>query len=84
MYTAFYSMFGRRKLNLLRTANKKKIITFIFSFLKWGEISLCCTLGCPGMLRVGFESDIRKTCPCNDKYPLKPHFYIANLGYAGV
>ena len=26
---------------------------------------------------------IRKTCPCN-VYPLKPHFYIAKLGYAGV
>ena len=27
--------------------------------------------------------DIRKTCPCNE-YPLKPHFYIVKLGYAGV
>ena len=27
--------------------------------------------------------NIRKTCPCN-VYPLKPHFYIAKLGYAGV
>ena len=26
---------------------------------------------------------IRKACPCNE-YPLKPHFYIAKLGYAGV
>ena len=26
---------------------------------------------------------IRKTCLCNI-YPLKPHFYIAKLGYAGV
>ena len=26
---------------------------------------------------------IRKTCPCN-VHPLKPHFYIAKLGYAGV
>ena len=26
---------------------------------------------------------IRKTCPCNE-YPLKPHFYIVKLGYAGV
>ena len=26
---------------------------------------------------------IRKTCQCNI-YPLKPQFYIANLGYAGV
>ena len=26
---------------------------------------------------------IRKTCPCNI-YPLKPHFYIVKLGYAGV
>ena len=26
---------------------------------------------------------IRKTYPCNE-YPLKPHFYIAKLGYAGV
>ena len=26
---------------------------------------------------------IRKTCPCN-VYPLKPHFYIVKLGYAGV
>ena len=25
---------------------------------------------------------ITKTCPCN-VYPLKPHFYIAKLGYAG-
>ena len=28
-------------------------------------------------------SSITKTCPCN-KYPLKPHFYIVKLGYAGV
>ena len=28
-------------------------------------------------------SVITKTCPCN-VYPLKPHFYIAKLGYAGV
>ena len=26
---------------------------------------------------------IRKLCPCNE-YPLKPHFYIAKLGFAGV
>ena len=26
---------------------------------------------------------IRKTCPCNE-YPLKPHFYIVKLGFAGV
>ena len=26
---------------------------------------------------------IRKTCPCN-VYPLKPHFYIGKLGFAGV
>ena len=26
---------------------------------------------------------IRKTCPCNE-YPLKPHFYIEKLGFAGV
>ena len=26
---------------------------------------------------------IRKTCPCN-VYPLKPHFYIVKMGYAGV
>ena len=30
-----------------------------------------------------FSCCIRKTCPCN-VYPLKPHFYIAKLGYAGV
>ena len=29
------------------------------------------------------ERFIRKTCPCN-VYPLEPHFYIANLGFAGV
>ena len=26
---------------------------------------------------------VTKTCPCN-VYPLKPHFYIVKLGYAGV
>ena len=26
---------------------------------------------------------IRKICPCTE-YPLKPHFYIVKLGYAGV
>ena len=26
---------------------------------------------------------IMKTWPCNE-YPLKPHFYIVKLGYAGV
>ena len=30
-----------------------------------------------------FASHIRKTCPCN-VYALKPHFYIAKPGYAGV
>ena len=29
------------------------------------------------------DSYIRKTCPCNI-YPLKPHFYIVKLGFAGV
>ena len=29
------------------------------------------------------QTCIRKTCPCNE-YPLKPHFYIVKLGYAGV
>ena len=28
-------------------------------------------------------ANIRKTRPCNE-YPLKPHFYIVKLGYAGV
>ena len=31
----------------------------------------------------GAFQDIRITCPCN-VYPLKPHFYIVKLGYAGV
>ena len=26
---------------------------------------------------------IRETCPCDD-YPLKPHFYVVKLGFAGV
>ena len=30
-----------------------------------------------------FTTFIRKTCPCNE-YSLKPHFYIAKLGFAGV
>ena len=29
------------------------------------------------------DSCIRKAYPCN-VYPLEPHFYIANLGYAGA
>ena len=29
------------------------------------------------------SSGIRKTCPYNE-YPLKPHFYIEKLGFAGV
>ena len=33
------------------------------------------------------ESDddlfIMKTCPCNE-YHLKPHFYIAKMGFAGI
>ena len=37
-----------------------------------------------GYFFVSFASEsIRKTCPCNG-YPLKPHFYIVKLGYAGV
>ena len=31
----------------------------------------------------GMLVSIRKTCPCNE-YPLKPHFYIVKLGYAGA
>ena len=31
------------------------------------------------MVRTG----IRKTCPCIE-YPLKSHYYIVTLGYAGV
>ena len=34
-------------------------------------------------LEVSSAKFIRKTCPCNI-YPLKPHFYIAKPGYAGV
>ena len=26
---------------------------------------------------------VTKTCPCN-VFPLEPHFYIANIGYAGI
>ena len=29
------------------------------------------------------DMNIRKICPC-DVYPLKPHFYVEKLGYAGV
>ena len=29
------------------------------------------------------KQNIRKTCPCNE-FPLKPHFYIEKLGFAGV
>ena len=32
---------------------------------------------------IGVRYNIRKTSPCN-VYPLKPHFYIAKLGLAGV
>ena len=32
---------------------------------------------------IGNNRPITKTCPCN-VYPLEPHFYIAQLGYAGV
>ena len=35
-------------------------------------LAICGRLGC-----------IMKTCPCK-VYPLKPHFYIVKLGYAGV
>ena len=38
--------------------------------------------GLPSYTRDTF-SCITKTCPCN-VYPLKPHFYIVKLGYAGV
>ena len=31
----------------------------------------------------GKQVFITKTCPCN-VYPLKPHFYIVKLGFAGV
>ena len=34
-------------------------------------------------LLIQLKRYIRKTCPCNE-YPLKPHFYIVKLGYAGV
>ena len=45
-------------------------------------------LDIPGHLMIHSTQDtcpvvIRKTCPCNE-YPLKPHFYIVKLGYAGV
>ena len=36
-----------------------------------------------GMFVCVIADVIRKTCPCNE-YPLKPHFYIVKLGYAGV
>ena len=36
----------------------------------------------PVILIPGDWDVIRKTCPCNE-YPLKPHFYIVKLGYAG-
>ena len=34
-------------------------------------------------VKINYHQYIRKTCPCNVD-PLKPHFYIAKLGYAGV
>ena len=33
--------------------------------------------------KIMFHPYIRKTCPCNE-YPLKPHFYLVKLGFAGV
>ena len=40
--------------------------------------------GFPFWWSVSYVSNgIRKTCPCNE-YPLKPHFYMVKLGYAGV
>ena len=52
-------------------------------FQSWPDEATTCwvltsTSGSKGVLL-----DIRKTCPCNE-YPLKPHFYIAKLGYVGV
>ena len=45
-------------------------------------VLLCCDLSlCCLFFRLFYN--IRKTCPCNE-YPLKPHFYIVKLGYAGV
>ena len=54
------------------------ILTFSFFYLfHWcGYNGLCSH-------RRLLQAYIRKTCPCS-LYPLKPHFYIAKLGYAGV
>ena len=38
---------------------------------------------CFALAYILFGHTSEKTCPCND-YPLKPHFYIVKLGYAGV
>ena len=46
----------------------------------WSQFPTC-TTGAVLWFPSGFN--IRKTCPCNI-YPLKPHFYIEKLGFAGV
>ena len=37
----------------------------------------------PPCLPLDGTSIIMKTCPCNE-YPIKPHFDIVKLGFAGV
>ena len=57
VYIAFYSMFGRRKLNLLRTANKKKSLHLYFHFLS-GEKWLGVPRDVTSRFRVGHQENM--------------------------
>ena len=50
----------------------------VMHFFKLGGMQMCNTNANPP-----YKLNIRKTCPCSE-YPLKPHFYIVKLGFAGV
>ena len=70
----------------LEITKDKEMATFLYvlsdhpSYISWTYLSeesvVLLASHCP-------DFHIRKTCPCN-VYPLKPHFYIEKLGYAGV
>ena len=65
--------------------------SWVINFVRVGTLVLCIHDSVDFWIEVSFQQwclcnlsvTIRKTCPCNI-YPLKPHFYIAKLGYAGV
>ena len=79
---------SRCKNNIICNERNRMFLFFFFSFVFFNECesptrSADCVFDQSSHVRDFAFYFIRKTCPCYE-YPLKPHFYIEKLGFAGV